>query len=714
MQEKLTLNSSVSMLPGVGSVRCRQLENLGIFTLSDLIYYFPRAHEARGNSKMLSDAYPDVPCSYILTVGTQVHTANIKRGLSISKFKAFDSSGNCDIVFFNSPFIKDVFHIGDEFRFYGKMSILKGRLSLTNPKYEPIIEGVPLADFAPIYPATEGLSSKQISKLVNSAISAVLPEIKDHLPENIRIEKKLSSLVYAIKNAHNPENEDALRRAMTRLAFDEILMFGMGISLSAGMKNTGLGIKFLPCSLEPLTSLLPYELTPSQKTTVNDIYRDTVIEKDGKVSPMARIIVGDVGSGKTICAIAAIYIAAKSGYQSALMVPTEILARQHYSDITALFTNLGIRCELLLGSTSKKEKNRIYSALINGECDVLVGTHALITEKTEFSKLGLVITDEQHRFGVNQRAMLKEKQENVHMLVMSATPIPRTLALAMYGDLDVSRITDMPKGRIKVDTFVVDESYRKRLNDFISRQISVGGQCYVVCPSIEKNEDDEIAMISDSISASLVNENSLNLKNTEEYAEELKKALPHIKVAVLHGKMKPAEKDEIMSAFSSGNIDVLISTTVIEVGVNVPNASLMIVENAERFGLSQLHQLRGRVGRGTRKSYCVLVSDLKSEKSRERLEVMRTTNDGYEIAEKDLLLRGPGDFFFKNSTGNLRQSGGFEFNFATKCDNSDIFDAAFSTAKSIVKSDPTLSFDEHQLLRRELEKHILTNALNLS
>ena len=331
-----------------------------------------------------------------------------------------------------------------------------------------------------------------------------------------------------------------------------------------------------------------------------------------------------------------------------------------------------------------------------------------------FSRLGLVVTDEQHRFGVNQRSLLKSKKENVHMLVMSATPIPRTLALSMYGDLDVSRITDMPKGRMRVDTFVVDESYRKRLNDFIRRQVETGGQCYIVCPSIEPGENNEELYITDSIGGGFVNVNSLNLKNAVEYAEELKNALPDIKIDVLHGKMKVQEKDEVMAGFSSGETKVLVSTTVIEVGVNVPNASLMIVENAERFGLSQLHQLRGRVGRGTRKSFCVLVSDMKSEKSRDRLETMKTTYDGFEIAEKDLLMRGPGDFFSQNNSNILRQSGGFEFKFASKCDSTDLFEKAFNAAKTIVSNDPTLSSPDHQLLLKEIEKRIKINTITIS
>ncbi len=705
----LTLATPINELSGVGKVREKQLARLGIATVGDLIYLFPRAYEMRGNIRPLSHYDAKVPCAYLLTVATEVRQTTIKRGLTISKFKAFDDSGSVEVTFFNSPFVKDVFHIGSTFRFWGKANLLKNKLQLTNPKYEPYVEGVPLADFVPIYPLTEGISSKQIDKLIKSVFNDILPKIKDPIPEKIRLENSLPTLTYALKNAHFPEDKSALSRSLTRLAFDEMLYFGIGISLSASQKSRGEGVKFAPCSLSELTALLPYELTDSQKQAINDVYRDTVIGKDGMVSPMARIIVGDVGCGKTICALAAMYIAAKSGYQSALMVPTEILANQHFHEASELLGKLGLKVELLLGSTTQKEKKRIKESLENGETDIVIGTHALISDNVEFSSLGLVITDEQHRFGVAQRAKLKEKSAKAHLLVMSATPIPRTLALTMYGDLDISRITEMPKGRQRVDTFVVNEGYRFRLNDFISKQVALGGQCYIVCPSIERADDDAEAMVPSSIGGQLISENSLNLKNAVEFAKELKKALPNLRIAVLHGRMKNAEKDEVMSRFSLGEIDVLVSTTVIEVGVNVPNASLMIVENAERFGLSQLHQLRGRVGRGKRKSYCILVSDINSPKSRDRLEVMRTTYDGYEIAEKDLILRGPGDFFSSINDDNLRQSGGFDFKFASMCDNSDLLTAAFAAAKTIVSVDPKLELSEHAELKKKIE-----NLLNIS
>ena len=701
---RLTSSTPVSELNGVGKVRASQLQKLGINTVGDLIYFFPRAYEKRGDVRPLSEFDPEKQCAYILTVATEVKTANIRRGLSLSKFRAFDESGSIEITFFNSPYVKDVFHIGSTFRFWGKVTVQKSKLQMANPKYEPYVEFMPLADFVPIYPLTDGLSSKQIDKLIKSAINDILPEIIDPIPDNIRIANSLPTLTFAIKNAHFPESSEALFKAQKRLAFDEMLYFGLGISMSAKQKSRGEGIKISPCSLAPLTDQLPYELTGSQKSAINDVYKDMVIGVDGKISPMARIIVGDVGCGKTICATASAYIVAKSGYQTALMVPTEILARQHYEELSRTLGNLGIKVELLLGSTTQKEKRRIKSALAEGNIDVIVGTHALLTDNVEFSRLALVITDEQHRFGVKQRARLKEKSEEAHMLVMSATPIPRTLALTMYGDLDISRITEMPSGRHRVDTFVVDESYRHRLNDFISKQVSLGGQCYIVCPAIEKQDDE--GYICDHSTGEVISEGSLNLKTAVDLCQELQKALPSITFEVLHGRMKSAEKDAVMSRFASGETKVLVSTTVIEVGVNVPNACLMIIENAERFGLSQLHQLRGRVGRGKRKSYCVLVSDINSPRSKERLEVMRTTYNGFEIAEKDLMLRGPGDFFSSVSDDNLRQSGGFEFKFASMCDSTELLSTAFSVAKSIVETDPNLELEVHSELKKEIDRRI--------
>ncbi len=700
----LTLNSPVGELSGVGKARAAQLYKLGILTLKDLIYCLPRSFENRSDVRLLRDFNPESAASYILTVASEVKSARIRKNLTIEKFRAFDESGSCEIVFFNSPFIKDVFHIGTSFRFFGKISAVKSKLQLSAPKYEPYVDGIALRDYIPVYHLTEGLSGKVLEKLVLAALRAVGDAIVDPLPEKIRLENSLPTLSYAIKNIHNPESDIALKKSIARLAFNEMLYFGIGVSLSLQYKTAVPGVRFSPTSLEEFTEALPYTLTDSQKNAINDIYSDTVIKPRKKGNGhMARIIVGDVGCGKTVCAAAALYIAAKSSYQSALMAPTEILARQHFSEISVLFSKFGYKTELLLGSTTPKEKKRIYDAVAKGEVDVLIGTHALLSDKLNFKSLGLVITDEQHRFGVAQRALLNEKNTSAHMLVMSATPIPRTLALTMYGDLDISRITEMPKGRMKVDTFVVNESYRSRLNSFISNQISLGGQCYIVCPAIEDTDSEN----SDSILSFSENTKTREKpKNVLDYAENLKQTFKNLNIEVLHGKIKAQEKDEIMRKFSSGEIHILVSTTVIEVGVNVPNASLMIVENADRYGLSQLHQLRGRVGRGNRKSYCVLVSELDTQKAKERLEVMRTTYDGFEIANRDLELRGPGDFFKSRDTEVFRQSGGFNFKLANLSNDTLLAEAAFKTAKTIVTCDPNLSFEEHQALRLEIENYI--------
>ena len=704
-----SLSMRVTELSGIGRSRSEKLEKLGIYTLRDLIYHFPRAYENRGDVKTLGMHDTEMPRSYILTVASEVHSALVKKGMTISKFRAFDESGSCEVVFFNSPFVKDIFHIGSTFRFYGKASFSKmRRLVLTAPKYEPYIEGVELDDFTPIYSLTDGLSSKVIEKYIKTAIDDLLPNIIDPLPEDIRLKFGLPTLSYAIKNIHFPKDMEAITKSSRRLAFDEMLYFALGMSIAARKREINEGVPFDRCKLDEFVAKLPYELTNAQKNAINDIYKDTVLKTvNGKTATMARILIGDVGSGKTVCAAAAMYIAFSSGYQSAIMVPTEILAHQHYDDLSALLGSLGMCVRLLTGSTTASAKKKIYAELADGTVDVVVGTHALLSDKVSFSNLGLIVTDEQHRFGVAQRATLKEKEMKAHMLVMSATPIPRTLALALYGDLDISRIDELPKGRQKIDTFVVDEGYRTRLNNFISAQVALGGQCYVVCPAIEKNEDLSNEFLFDN---GLFDSESGDMKNVEDLTLEMQKALPDLRIASLHGKMKASDKDEIISAFASGKIDVLVSTTVIEVGVNVPNASLMIIENAERFGLSQLHQLRGRVGRGTRKSYCVLVSDSKYENAKERLNVMKSTNDGFEIADKDLLLRGPGDFFSSKTDNNLRQSGGFEFKMASICNDTDLFNDAFSTAKQVLDNDPQLSYAHHALLREEINAFIYNTS----
>jgi len=698
MHNKITKNSPVSMLNGVGSTREKQLAKLGIITAQDLIYNFPRKYEERGNVLPLIYADELNEYSFILTVTSTPKSVKLKTGISLTTFNACDDSAKVEIVFFNASYIKSVFHIGESYRFFGKLSSSKGKLQIKNPKYELYDENTLLREFVPIYSLTDGVTSKFIEKVTRYALEALIPTIEDYLPEKIRIENNLSTLSYALKNIHFPESAAALNSAIRRLMFDEMFLFGIAVSHASKYKKSGNGIKFKQCDLSPLLNMLPYELTETQKMAVNDIYKDTVVGESGIVSPMARIIVGDVGCGKTICAILSIYMAAKSGYQSAMMVPTEILARQHYQEICKLFSPLGIKAELLLGSTTAKQKRKIYDEIQNGTCDVVIGTHALLSDNIEFSKLGLIITDEQHRFGVKQRSVLKNKAESAHMLVMSATPIPRTLALAFYGDLDITRITDMPKGRKKVDTFVVDESYRDRLCDFIKKQVLLGGQCYVVCPAIE-------SLRTTSINSSY---DFKDIKNVTEHTEMLRQKLNGVSIECLHGKIKPKEKDEIMKRFSSGETSVLVSTTVIEVGVNVPSATLMIVENAERFGLAQLHQLRGRVGRGTNKSYCVLVSSVTGEDSKHRLEIMRTTYNGFEIAEKDLEMRGPGDFF-TSADNELRQSGGLEFKLASLCTDTNLTTMAFASAHKLISDDPELEKSENSAIKQTVQKQINRN-----
>ena len=703
------LSTRVDELSGIGKTRAEKLAKLGIRTLRDLIYYFPRAYENRGDVRTLGMHDTESPRSYVLTVASEVNSVMVKKGMTISKFRAFDESGSCEIVFFNSPFVRDIFHIGSTFRFFGKASFNKyRRLVLTAPKYEPFIEGIELDEFTPVYSLTDGISSKLLEKYIRTTVDDLLPKIQDPMPEDIRLKYGLPTLSYAIRNVHFPKDEESISRAGKRLAFDEMLYFAIGISIAAKKREMAEGVPFNRCSLDPFVDKLPYSLTGAQKNAINDIYKDVVINRiDGKTPAMARILIGDVGSGKTVCAAAAMYIALCSGYQSAIMVPTEILAHQHYEDLGNLLGSLGMTVKLLTGSTGASAKKKIYSELERGEIDVVVGTHALLSDKISFKRLGLIVTDEQHRFGVAQRAILKDKESKAHMLVMSATPIPRTLALALYGDLDISKIDELPKGRQPIDTFVVDESYRQRLNAFIEKQIAIGGQAYVVCPAIDENVEADNEFVFDN---GTVSRDSSNIKNVINYTEELMRSLPGISISSLHGKMKAQEKDAIISAFSKGEIDVLVSTTVIEVGVNVPNASLMIIENAERFGLSQLHQLRGRVGRGTRKSYCVLVSDSKYEMAKERLDVMKNTNDGFEIADKDLLLRGPGDFFSSKSDNNLRQSGGFEFKMASVCNDGDLFNSAFRAAKEILDSDPDLALAHHSLLREEIAAFIYNTS----
>ena len=710
------LHTPIEALGGVGPARKTVYNKMGIYTVEDLLYHFPRAYEHRGDIRMLSEARDEAYRSgkarmaTLLTVSTEPRVSRVKNRMTLLKFRAFDESGACEITFFNQEFLRNTFSVGGVFRFYGRVEATgKDRYSMTGPAFEPYTESRPLPPLYAVYPLTEGISNKMISEHIRQSLAATAL-VEDPLPESVRAAEGLCTLGYALRNIHAPEDFASLHTAKRRLAFDEFFRFALGL----GTAGRTARIKGAPiCEIRDTVmneflSALPYALTGAQARALRDLRRDLASD-----TAMNRMIVGDVGCGKTVCAAAAMYVAVKAGRQAALMAPTGILAAQHAADLLPLFERLGIRGALLTGHTPAAQKKKIYAALASEDpqkrLDVVIGTQALLSEGVAFASPGLVVTDEQHRFGVNQRATLSEKNANAHLLVMSATPIPRTLALVMYGDLEVSRIDEMPPGRQRVDTFVVDESYRARLDAFIRKNVEGGGQVYVVCPAVEEAESDEdTALIpisadfgGDQTAMAVVDRGEVTpMKAAVQYAAELQERLPDLKVAFVHGKMKPAEKDKVMTAFAAGEIQVLVSTTVIEVGVNVPNACLMLVENAERFGLSQLHQLRGRVGRGTRKSYCILVKNGGGETAKARLEVMRTTYDGYAIAEKDLTQRGPGDFLAPADGAGIRQSGGFRL--AESWSDAELMNHAFQHARDILTDDPALK--GYPELKRAVEK----------
>ena len=732
------LHTPISALSGVGSARKTAYERLGIYTVEDLLYHFPRAYEHRGDIRMLAEASEEpyktgARMPTLLTVSTAPRVSRVKGRMTLCKFRAFDDSGTCEITFFNQEYLRNTFTVGATFRFYGKVEQVGGeRFTMTSPEFEPYAEGGQLPPLYPVYPLTEGISNKMITGHMAQALPATA-QVEDPLPETIREAEGLCALGHALRQIHAPADFSALHAAKRRLAFDEFFRFALGLG-TVGRSARVSGAPACAVSdavMEQFLGALPYALTGAQTRALHDLRRDMASE-----TAMNRMIVGDVGCGKTVCAAAAMYVAVKAGRQAALMAPTGILAAQHAADLLPLFESLGIRGALLTGQTTPAAKRKIYAALAAADpaerLDVVIGTQALLSEGVEFAAPGLVVTDEQHRFGVHQRAILSEKNRNAHLLVMSATPIPRTLALVLYGDLEVSRIDEMPPGRQRVDTFVVDESYRARLDAFIRKNVGEGGQVYVVCPAVEESpreaeakeaaeqgwiplfanfggEQLTMTELDTPAEARPSAAEARPLKAAVQYAADLQARLPELSVAFVHGKMKQSEKDRVMGDFSAGRVQVLVSTTVIEVGVNVPNACLMLVENAERFGLSQLHQLRGRVGRGSRKSYCILIREGGGDTAKARLEVMRTTYDGYEIAEKDLAQRGPGDFLASGG-GNaaIRQSGGFRL--ADTWSDSELMNHAFAYAREILEEDPDLR--GHPLLKRGVEK-MYVNAGNI-
>ena len=681
------LQTNVRYIKGIGETRAKALEKLNIFTLRDLISYFPRAYEDRTKLYPIN-ALPlgeSVCCQAMVAAAPT--SRRINGGRTLVKFRAVDDTGTLDLTFFNQTYLTDSVHAGDIYTFYGKAEGTSRHPQMTNPVMEVQGRQSVTGRIVPLYPLTAGLSQYTLSKAIRQGLDECSELLGDVLPDEVRQTHQLCHSRYAYENIHFPADEEALALARRRLVFEELFLLGCGLSLLRRRRTDVPGPACRAVSLSPFSAALPFSLTEAQQKAIGDILGDMLSGQ-----PMNRLVQGDVGSGKTMVAAAAMWFAAQNGWQSALMAPTEILARQHYETLAPLFEKLGLHCALLTGSTKARDRRELLKNLQDGHTDILIGTHALLTEDVQYARLGLVVTDEQHRFGVNQRSALGKKADHPHVLVLSATPIPRTLALIIYGDLDVSIIDTLPPGRQKVDTFAVGEKYRQRIQAFIRKEVEAGHQAFIVCPLVGDGEEmpDE-------------------RKAVTAYAQHLQEDIfPDLRVLTLHGKMKPKEKEAVMAAFSTGQADILVSTTVVEVGVDVPNATLMIVENADRFGLSQLHQLRGRVGRGQAKSYCILLSDSDNPETRQRLHALVDSNDGFKISEEDLRLRGPGDFF------GQRQHGLPVLKAADLQCDMRLLEEAQAAARKLLETDPRLSREEHRALKDRILELFELNAQALN
>ena len=622
------LSDPVTILKGVGPTKAKQLAQLNIFTLRDLICHFPRGYEDRTKLVTIDKLEVDRPACFRAMVMNTPRTSHIRKGLDITKVQVADHTARLTLTFFNQKFTTEQLQYGREYIFYGAVSGDFIGYNMTSPVFESIdAPPVTTRRVLPLYPLTAGLSNAAMLKAIRQALSICDPP-EEILPLSLRQQFGILGADRAYYAIHEPNTMEEAELAKKRLIFEEFFIFSAGLSLMRAARECTRTQPYRDCDLKPFLESLPFTLTGAQQRAIREIVTDLQ-----RGTPMNRLVQGDVGSGKTMVAAAAAFLAVRNGQQAALMAPTEILAEQHYASLGRQLSPLGIKTVLLTGSMTQKEKRIAREAIAAGEAELVIGTHALLTDTTEFKDLGLVIADEQHRFGVAQRSALSAKGNNPHLLVMSATPIPRTLALLMYGDLEVSIINELPPGREPVDTFLVGESMRARINAFIRKQVAEGHQCYEVCPAVEETEE-------------------LNIKAAEVWAETLQQTVfPDLRVGLLHGQMKGSDKDTVMTAFSRGETDILVATTVIEVGVDVPNATLMVIEDADRFGLSQLHQLRGRVGRGKAKSYCILTSRNRNEQTLARLKALCKTTDGFKIAEEDLSLRGPGDFFGSRQSG---------------------------------------------------------------
>ncbi len=665
----ISLDTNIQFLKGVGEKRAQLYHKLQIETIGQLLYYFPRSYLDLCKTTLISDCISGETAAIEAVVRSKGREQHIRKGLSVFKVQVADESADMTVTFFNAKYTVDSLTEDSSYLFYGKVSNSGRKKEMTAPMILPL-DGT--SRILPIYPLTQGLSSKMISSNMVQALSLMDETLPDPIPQSLRQRYSLCHLHYALQKIHIPLTMEELEIAKRRLVFEEFFILSLSLATLKSRHLDSTSYQCSPTELRPFYDSLPFEPTGAQVRAIESLCRDMT-----KELPMNRLIQGDVGSGKTIVAAAGLYTVWKNGFQGAMMAPTEILAHQHYEGLKKILEPLGLRLELLTGSMTAKEKRLAKERIASGEANIIIGTHALLSDDVEFHSLALVVTDEQHRFGVAQRTKLRSKSQNPHILVMSATPIPRTLALMIYGDLDVSVLDELPPGRQPIDTFVISSKKRERAYGYIRDHLDRGLQAYIVCPLVEAGEVD------------------LGLINVVEYAEKLsKEAFSRYKVGLLHGKMKPKEKDAVMEQFKSGEIQVLVSTTVVEVGVDVPNAVIMMVENAERFGLSQLHQLRGRVGRGTEKSTCILVSDASNHDTQERLNMMHQTNDGFRIAEYDLKARGPGDFL------GMRQHGLPQLKIADLSGNMQLMMQAQEAAQAVMQHQVQMQDDEHRLLVR--------------
>ena len=675
----MELGKDVKYVKGVGPSRVQQLNRLGINTLEDLITYYPRNYEDRSKVKQLYECIDGEEALVEVVPVNKMAQIRLK-GKTMFKLIVRDETSSATAIWFNQSYLKNQFKIGQKYRLYGKINNVNGKITISSPVFDSEEKKNNTGKIIPIYPLTYKLSQNTLRRIIENGLKEVSEELPETLPNYLLKEYNLEDINTAIKNIHMPSSYEDIKDARKRLVFEELLSVQLALlELKNNYMNEIDGIKFdREAKMSDIINQLPFKLTKAQLRVLEEI--DENMESN---RPMNRLLQGDVGSGKTVVAMCAAYKAVKSGYQAAIMAPTAILATQHLENFKKYFDNLGIKCELLISGIKKSQKDEILEKLENGKIDIIIGTHALIEDNVIFKKLGLVVTDEQHRFGVKQRSKIVEKGENPDVLIMTATPIPRTLGLILYGDLDISIIDELPPNRKKVDTFAVTKSKTERINNFVKQQIEEGRQAYIVCPLVEESEESD-------------------LKSVEELYKKYKEDIfKEYRVEYLHGKMRPKQKDEIMQKFKNGEIDILLSTTVIEVGVDVPNANIMVIEDAQRFGLAQLHQLRGRVGRGEYKSYCVLRYEGNGEIIRERMKVMCDTNDGFIISEKDLELRGTGDFF------GTAQHGLPEFKIANLFEDIPILKSVQSVAIKIISDDPKLEKTENYQLKKLIKDKFL-------